>query len=88
MSDLAVVTTDNPRNEDPDAIISDILSGIDGGQITIIRDRKKAIEYALQTARENDIVLIAGKGHEDYQILSDGIHPFSEKDIIKRMIES
>ena len=88
LSDLAVVTTDNPRNEDPDAIISDILSGIDGGQITIIRDRKKAIEYALQIARENDIVLIAGKGHEDYQILSDGIHPFSEKDIIKRMIES
>ena len=74
-SDRVVVTSDNPRTEDPDAIIAEILTGIPAGaraQVSVESDRAKAIALAVSTAREGDIVLIAGKGHEDYQILPDG----------------
>lgn len=86
-ADLTVITTDNPRSEDPDAIIADILSGVDGkGNMAVVRDRKKALEYALSSAKEGDTVLVAGKGHEDYQILKDGVHPFSEHEIIEKIL--
>lgn len=86
-ADFTVITTDNPRSEDPDAIIADILSGIDGkGKMAVVRERKAALEYALSYAKPGDTVLVAGKGHEDYQILNDGIHPFSEKEIIDRIL--
>ena len=87
LSDLCVVTSDNPRDEDPDEIISQILSGIDGGKVAIIRDREKAIAYALSEARPGDTVLLAGKGHEEYQILADGVIPFSEKDIVLKYLK-
>ena len=87
LSDLTVVTTDNPRGEDPGEIITQILSGIDGGKAAIVRDREEAIAYALSEAREGDTLLLAGKGHEEYQILADGMHPFSEKEIIKKHLK-
>ncbi len=86
LSDLTVVTTDNPRTEDPDAIIADILSGMEGGKFAVVREREKAIAYALREASPGDTVLFAGKGHEEYQILPDGEHPFSEKEIIHKIL--
>ena len=86
LSDLTVITSDNPRGEPPDAIISEIVTGAQGGTFTVIRDRAEAIRFALDTARENDTVLIAGKGHENYQIMSDGLHPFSDIQTVKSII--
>jgi UDP-N-acetylmuramoyl-L-alanyl-D-glutamate--2,6-diaminopimelate ligase len=70
-ADLAIVTSDNPRTEDPDAIIDMIVPGLEAGQgrWRRERDRRAAIAYAVESAEEGDVVLIAGKGHEDYQIL-------------------
>jgi UDP-N-acetylmuramoyl-L-alanyl-D-glutamate--2,6-diaminopimelate ligase len=70
ISDLAIVTSDNPRTEDPGRIIEDILEGIpEGREHEVEPDRAEAIRRAIQTARPGDVVIIAGKGHEDYQIL-------------------
>ena len=79
-SDLTVITSDNPRSEDPEAIIKQILVGIDeqGTEVRTECDRRNAIRLALQAAREGDIVLIAGKGHEDYQILGNSTIRFSD----------
>ena len=83
-ADICVITTDNSRSEDPSGIIGDILSGFEcEKRYKVIQDRREAILYALQNAREGDAVLLCGKGHEKYEIRSDGKHPFSEKDIIK-----
>ena len=69
MSDIAVITSDNPRTEDPDAIIADILKGVDPamGEYKVVTDRRKAIRYAMDIAEKNDIIILAGKGHETYQ---------------------
>ena len=81
-SDKVIVTSDNPRNEDPLEIISDILEGFrDPTNRDVIPDRKTAIEYAIGKARDSDIVLILGKGHEKYIIDKDGYHSFDEKGI-------
>ncbi|MDD6022013.1 MAG: UDP-N-acetylmuramoyl-L-alanyl-D-glutamate--2,6-diaminopimelate ligase [Acutalibacteraceae bacterium] len=71
LSDIAVVTTDNPRTEDPESIINDILEGMKGSvhQTYVKVNRTQAIEFALSIAKENDIILLAGKGHETYQII-------------------
>jgi UDP-N-acetylmuramoyl-L-alanyl-D-glutamate--2,6-diaminopimelate ligase len=72
-SDHVFVTSDNPRTEKPDAIIAEILKGIpDQAKVTVEPDRKAAIHAAIKSAKKGDLVLIAGKGHEDYQILADG----------------
>jgi UDP-N-acetylmuramoyl-L-alanyl-D-glutamate--2,6-diaminopimelate ligase len=72
-SDHVFVTSDNPRTENPDSIIGEILSGIpDRSRCTVEADRRSAIHAAIRMARKGDLILIAGKGHEDYQILSDG----------------
>jgi UDP-N-acetylmuramyl-tripeptide synthetase len=68
-SDLVVVTSDNPRTEDPQAIIKDVLGGIPGGSAVAIEDRAEAVAYAIGQAKEGDAVIIAGKGHENYQII-------------------
>lgn len=84
-ADMLIVTSDNPRDEDPNEIISDILSGIKGTNCPYITvtDRKEAIFEALKTAGKNDIVLLAGKGHEDYQVLENNVHiHFDEREIV------
>ncbi len=75
MADVVVITSDNPRREEPGAIIAEIRSGIESGlrgKVTELPEREEAIRHAVAGARAGDIVLIAGKGHEDYQILPDG----------------
>jgi UDP-N-acetylmuramoyl-L-alanyl-D-glutamate--2,6-diaminopimelate ligase len=92
-AELAIVTSDNPRHEDPDAIIAEILTGMDRQQDPDIRaeihvepDRRKAIALAIGQARKGDIVLIAGKGHEDYQILGDVRHPFDDREVAREIL--
>lgn len=76
-ADVAVVTSDNPRNEDPARIVADVLAGMPPGQ-TVILDRREAIHAAIGAAGPEDIVLLAGKGHEDYQEIHDVKRPFSD----------
>ncbi len=84
LADFIIVTSDNPRTENPDEIIKDIITGFenpDSQTIVIEPDRKKAIASAIRTAGKNDIVLIAGKGHETYQIIGKQKFDFSDKQI-------
>lgn len=87
MADHTIITSDNSRTEDPDAIIADILEGVDkSASYTVITDRREAIAYAIAHAVEGEIILIAGKGHENYEITKDGKHPFSEKEEVARAL--
>ncbi len=83
-ADFAVVTSDNPRTEDPVAIIDDIVSGMgearDSGRYRVEPDRAAAIALAVAEARPGDTVLVAGKGHEDYQILGDATVHFDDRE--------
>lgn len=82
--DKVTVTSDNPRNEDPDAIINEIMKGFDNPQyITRITDRKKAIEQAIRDAGSNTMILIAGKGHETYQEIDGERHDFDDRAIAR-----
>ena len=82
-----IVTDDNPRTEDPDRIVGDILAGLHNpGAVLVIRDRRAAIECALADAGADDIVLVAGKGHEDYQIIGTERLPFSDRMIVGRYL--
>lgn len=84
MAELTIITSDNPRNEDPQAIIDDIKTGIektDGKYVEII-DRKEAIAYAIHHGEPGDIVVLAGKGHEDYQEIKGIKYPMDERDLI------
>lgn len=84
LADFLIVTSDNPRYEDPDRIINDILVGVQRGKANYvaIRDRREAIRYALENARPKDTILLAGKGHETYTIIKDKIIPFDEYEIV------
>ena len=87
MADSIVITSDNSRTEDPSVIISDILSGIDKeSEFAVIPDRADAIRYAIRFARADDIILLAGKGHETYEIDREGRHPFDEREIVRSAI--
>ena len=88
-SDYVVVTSDNPRTEDPMQIINDILVGITlpKSQYTVIENREKAIYHAIEQAKPDDIVVLAGKGHEKYQILKDGKIDFDEEAIAIKIME-
>ncbi|MBI2508495.1 MAG: UDP-N-acetylmuramoyl-L-alanyl-D-glutamate--2,6-diaminopimelate ligase, partial [Betaproteobacteria bacterium] len=77
LADRAVITSDNPRGEDPQAIISEIVKGV-RGDFSIEPDRALAIREAIRAARAGDIVLLAGKGHEPYQEIGGMRHPFSD----------
>ena len=82
------MTSDNPRSEDPKKIIKDILKGIDKEkEFAVEISRKKAIcDAILSYARSNDTVILAGKGHESYEITADGKHPFDERTIAKNAL--
>ena len=87
ISDYAIVTSDNPRKEDPEAIIGEIMNGITApDRVEAIVDREKAIARAISIAKRGDIVLIAGKGHENYQEFANTIIPFDDREVAKRYL--
>lgn len=86
LADYAIITNDNPRSEDPDEIIADIRNGIAKNNYCVILDRREAIEQALSIAKSADIVLIAGKGHENYQILKDKTIHFDDREVVKECL--
>lgn len=87
LADIVIITDDNPRTEDPARIRADIIEGMDGpAEIKEIPDRKSAIEYAIKNAHPKDVILLAGKGHEEYEITSSGKRPFSERDEVLRLL--
>ena len=86
MADCVVITTDNPRTEDPKAIVEDILSGMKSKNHTVILDRKEAIAYAISHAAPGDVVLLAGKGHETYQEINRVFYDCDERRITKEII--
>lgn len=86
LSDYVIVTSDNPRSEEPMNIIREILTGVRAKNYLVEPDRSEAIRKAVEMAEEDDIVLVAGKGHEDYQEIKGVKHPFSDKDVIKEAI--
>ncbi|MBR1554046.1 MAG: UDP-N-acetylmuramoyl-L-alanyl-D-glutamate--2,6-diaminopimelate ligase, partial [Oscillospiraceae bacterium] len=84
-ADKLIVTSDNPRDEDPEAIIQDILEGLKDTSTPyeVVTDRREAIAHALKTAEAGDVIVLAGKGHEDYQIFADNYHThFDEREIV------
>jgi UDP-N-acetylmuramoyl-L-alanyl-D-glutamate--2,6-diaminopimelate ligase len=85
-SDYVVVTSDNPRGEDPLAIIKEIEEGMKGSSYRVQPDRREAIRLALAEAREGDTVLIAGKGHETYQTIGTTVHPFDDRAVAKELL--
>lgn len=89
LADLTIITSDNPRNEEPQAIINDIKAGIDrtGGEYVEIIDRKSAIAYAINHGEPGDIVILAGKGHEDYQEIKGKKYPMDERVLIQEILE-
>ena len=87
-ADHAIVTSDNPRSEDPDKIISEIEKGFRGNHFEKITDRTQAISRAIEIARSRDIVLIAGKGHENYQEFANHTVPFEDIQVARRAVEN
>lgn len=89
MADLTIITSDNPRFEKPEDIIADIITGISktDGKYIEITDRKEAIAYAINNAEDGDVIVLAGKGHEDYQEIEGKKYPMDERVIIKEITE-
>ncbi|RKD34295.1 UDP-N-acetylmuramoyl-L-alanyl-D-glutamate--2,6-diaminopimelate ligase [Thermohalobacter berrensis] len=87
--DLSILTTDNARSEDPADIVEDILVGVKkvNGNYKIILDRREAIKYAIENSKPKDVILVAGKGHETYQIIGDNIYLFDERKIILEILD-
>jgi len=86
IADVSIVTTDNPRNEKPEAIIEDILAGINDTHCEVIVDLKAAIRHAVQIAREGDVLVVAGKGHEDYQIVCGERRHFDDREVLREFM--
>jgi UDP-N-acetylmuramoyl-L-alanyl-D-glutamate--2,6-diaminopimelate ligase len=89
LSDLCIVTSDNPRTENPSQIIKDIVVGFKDSKTpyVVIENRIEAIKYAINNASEGDIIVLAGKGHETYQILNTGKIHLDEREIVKEALE-
>ncbi len=87
IADFVIVTSDNPRREDPRKIIKDILKGMKKENHKVIEDRREAIEYAIKMAGKEDIVAICGKGHEQYQIIGDKKILFDERKIVESLLK-
>ncbi len=90
LSDFVIVTSDNPRSEKPEAIIEDILKGMQecDTPYVVIENRAEAIAYAIEHAQPGDMILFAGKGHETYQILNTGTIHFDEREVIAGVLAS
>lgn len=88
-ADYLIITSDNPRTENPNEIIEDIIPGINGKgtSCAIISDRTQAIDYAIKNAREGDVIVLCGKGHETYQIIGDEKIHYDEREIVKRILD-
>lgn len=89
LADFTIITSDNPRNEDPMDIIRDIETGFakTGGEYVEIPDRKEAIKYAIENGKEGDIIILAGKGHEDYQEICGIKHHMDERELIAQVMK-
>ena len=88
-SDFSIVTSDNPRNEEPLAIIEDIVAGlkeIEDAHYAVVPDRRGNIRHAVYLAHPGDMVVIAGKGHEDYQIIKGKVYPFDDRLVAREYI--
>lgn len=88
LADLTIVTSDNPRNEEPEAIIEDIVTGVkkaDGKYVTIT-ERPAAIRYAIENAKEGDVIVLAGKGHEDYQEIKGKKYHMDERELVADVV--
>ncbi len=91
MSDRLILTSDNPRREDPEVIIQDMKAGVPadmGSSVIAIANREEAIRTACLMAENDDIILIAGKGHETYQEINGVRHHFDDKEIIEEIFEN
>ena len=88
-ADFTVITSDNPRFEEPGAIIAQIEEGMKqtGGEYVCIENRRDAIEYAIRNAKKDDVILLAGKGHEDYQEIKGVKHDFDEKVVVEEILD-
>ena len=85
-ADFLMITSDNPRDEEPQAIVDDILTGLQGTDVPyqVVLDRKEAILESMRLAKKGDVIVLAGKGHEDYQVLAGGVHiHMDEREIVR-----
>ena len=85
LADIAIVTSDNPRTEDPERILDDVEAGMSAKPHYRVTDRKAAIAQALEMARQGDTILLAGKGHETYQVVGTTKEPFDERDVVRSL---
>lgn len=88
LSDIAIITSDNPRTENPTSIIEDVVRGIEKDNYEVIENRKDAIKRAIEIAKDGDVIVIAGKGHEDYQILNTGKIHFDEREVVDDILKN
>lgn len=88
LSDLAIITSDNPRTENPREIINDVLVGVKSKNYVAIEDRTEAIRYAIEKAVKGDVIVLAGKGHETYQITNQGYRHYDEREIIDEILSN
>jgi len=87
LSDIAIITSDNPRSEQPGTIIKEIIAGVRRDNYILVENRRDAIKKSIEIAKAGDVIVIAGKGHEDYQILKTGKIHFDEREIVKDILE-
>lgn len=87
LSDIAIITSDNPRSEEPAEILKDIVAGVKKDNYRVIENRREAIKEALLMAQEGDVIVIAGKGHETYQILKNETIDFDEKEVVLELMK-
>ena len=87
LSDFSLITSDNPRTENPSEIIDDVVKGIKGSNFEIVENRREAIKRAIEIAKIGDVIVIAGKGHEDYQVLKDKTIHFDEREVISEILK-
>ena len=89
LADITIITSDNPRTEEPSAIIREIEEGIKqtDAKYSIIQDRTEAIRHAMKIAEDGDIIVLSGKGHETYQIFKDKTIHYDEREVVKEILD-